>query len=49
MIISTLEQIAGYKMTKSLGVVSGNTIHARHLGKYIVTGLQTVVDGKIKE
>jgi uncharacterized protein YbjQ (UPF0145 family) len=49
MIISTLEQIAGYKMTKSLGVVSGNTIHARPSGKYIVAGLQTVVDGEIKE
>jgi uncharacterized protein YbjQ (UPF0145 family) len=49
MIISTLEQIAGYKMTKSLGVVSGNTIRARHLGKDIVAGLRTVVDGEIKE
>ena len=49
MIISTLEQIAGYKMTKSLGVVSGNTIRARHLGKDIVAGLRTVVGGKIKE
>ncbi len=49
MIISILEQIAGYKMTKSLGVVSGNTIRARHLGKDIVAGLQTVVDGEIKE
>ena len=49
MIISTLEQIAGYKMTKSLGVVAGNTIGARHLGKDIVTGLRTVVGGEIKE
>ena len=49
MIISTLEQIAGHKMTKSLGVVAGNTIRAQHLGKYIVAGLRTVVDGEIKE
>ena len=49
MIISTLEQIAGYKMTKSLGVVAGNTIRARHLGKDIVPGLRTVVGGEIKE
>ena len=49
MIISTLEQIAGYKMTKSLGVVSGNTIHARHLAKDIVAGLRTIVGGEIKE
>ena len=49
MIISTLEQIAGYKITESLGVVAGNTIRARHLGKDIVAGLRTVVGGEIKE
>ena len=49
MIISTLEQIAGYKITESLGVVARNTIRARHLGKDIVTGLRTVVGGEIKE
>ena len=49
MIISTLEQIVGYKMTESLGVVAGNTIRARHLGKDVVAGLRTVVGGEIKE
>ena len=49
MIISTLEQIAGHKITGSLGVVAGNTIRARHLGKDIVAGLRTVVGGEIKE
>ena len=49
MTISTLEQIVGYKITESLGVVAGNTIRARHLGKDIVAGLRTVVGGEIKE
>ena len=49
MIISTLEQIVGYKITESLGVVAGNTIRARHLGKDIVAGLRTIVGGEIKE
>ena len=49
MIISTLEQIAGYKITESLEVVAGNTIRARHLGKDIVAGLRTVAGGEIKE
>ena len=49
MIISTLEQIAGYKITESLEVVAGNTIRARHFGKDIVAGLRTVVGGEIKE
>ena len=49
MINSTLEQIAGYKITESLEVVAGNTIRARYLGKDIVAGLRTVVGGEIKE
>ena len=49
MIISTLEQVAGYQVTESLGVVTGNTIRARHLGKDIIAGLRTVVGGEIKE
>ena len=49
MIISTLEQVAGYQVTESLGVVTRNTIRARHLGKDIIAGLRTVVGGEIKE
>ena len=49
MIISTLEQIAGYKITESLEVVAGNTIRARYLGKDTVAGLRTVAGGEIKE
>ena len=49
MIISTLEQVAGYQVTESLGVVTGNTIRARHLGKDIIAELRTVVGGEIKE
>ena len=49
MIISTLEQVAGYQVTEYLWVVTGNTIRARHLGKDIIAGLRTVVGGEIKE
>ena len=48
MIISTLEQVAGYQVTESLGVVTGNTIRARHLGKDIIAGLRTVVGGELR-
>ena len=49
MIISTLEQVAGYQVIESLGIVTGNTIRARHLGKEIIAGLRTVVGGETKE
>ena len=49
MIISTLEQVAGYQVTESLGVVTGNTTRSRHLGKNIIAGLRTVVVREFKE
>ena len=47
--ISTLEQVAGYQVTKSLGIVTGDTIRSRNLGKDIIAKLRTVVGGEIKE
>ncbi|MBC7216949.1 MAG: YbjQ family protein [Candidatus Caldatribacterium sp.] len=49
MLLSTLEAIPGKKVKEVLGVVSGNTIRARWLGKDIVAALRTLVGGEIKE
>jgi uncharacterized protein YbjQ (UPF0145 family) len=49
MIIVNTESIPGYRVTRSLGLVRGNTIRAKHLGKDIVAGLRTIVGGEIKE
>ena len=49
MIISTLGQVAGYQVTESLGIATGNTIRSRHLGKDIIAQLRIVVGGEIKE
>ncbi|MDI3517706.1 MAG: hypothetical protein PWP09_1772 [Thermotogota bacterium] len=48
MILSTTEEVAGYKIKEVLGVVMGNTIRAKHLGKDIAAGLKTLVGGEIK-
>ena len=45
----TTDTIAGYTITESLGSVIGNTIRARHLGKYISAGLRSLVGGEITE
>jgi len=47
--IATTETIAGYVITKNLGVVIGNTIRARHVGKDILAGLRSLVGGEIIE
>jgi uncharacterized protein YbjQ (UPF0145 family) len=49
MIVTTSSQIAGKRIVKTLGVVRGNTIRARHIGKDILAGLKTIVGGEIQE
>ncbi len=39
----------GMKITKTLGLVRGNTIRARHIGKDILAGLRNIVGGEIHE
>ena len=49
MIITTTETISGKKVVKTLGLVKGNTIRARHLGRDIVAGFRNIVGGEIVE
>ena len=49
MIVVTTEQIAGKRLTETLGLVRGSTIRARHMGRDIMAGLRTIVGGEIKE
>jgi len=48
-IIVTSEQVVGKKIVKTIGMVKGNTIRARHIGKDIMAGLRGVVGGEITE
>ena len=49
MLVVTTETVAGQRVTESLGLVRGNTIRARHVGKDIMAGLRTLVGGEIHE
>lgn len=49
MIISTISNVAGYDISEQLGIVIGNTIRARHIGKDIAAGLRSLVGGEITE
>jgi uncharacterized protein YbjQ (UPF0145 family) len=48
-LITTQDELADYEITKTLGLVRGNTIRARHIGKDILAGLRTLVGGEITE
>ena len=49
MIVVTTDSIPGRRMVKTLGLVKGNTIRARHVGKDILAGLKGLVGGEISE
>ena len=40
MLVVTSPDIPGKKIVKTLGIVKGNTIRARHIGKDILAGLK---------
>jgi uncharacterized protein YbjQ (UPF0145 family) len=48
MIITTTENITGKNVKEVLGVVKGNTIQSRHVGRDIMAGLKTIIGGEIK-
>ena len=43
MIVATSDTIADKKIVKTLGLVRGNTIRARHLGKDILAGVTAMM------
>ena len=47
--MTTQDEFAEYKIDKTLGLVRGNTIRARHIGKDIIAGLRQLVGGEIIE
>ena len=49
MIVTTSEHIVGKRITRTLGLVRGNTIRARHVGKDTMAGLRTIVGGEVAE
>ena len=49
MIVTTSEQVEGKKIARTVGLVKGSTIRARHLGRDIMAGLRGVVGGEITE
>ena len=49
MIVVNTDFIPGKEIKEVLGLVRGNTVQAKHIGKDIVAGFRQVVGGEIKE
>ena len=48
MIVVNTETIPGMRITEMKGIVQGNTIRAKHLGRDIAAGLKNIVGGELK-
>jgi len=49
MIVISSSSIPGKKIVKVVGLVRGNTIRARHVGKDILAGFTNILGGEIEE
>jgi len=48
MIITNTEQVANYEITQTLGLVTGNVVRSKHVGRDFMAGLKTIVGGEIR-
>ena len=49
MIVVTTPTVPEKHVVRTLGLVRGNTIRARHVGKDIMAGLRSIVGGEVTE
>lgn len=49
MIIVNTNEIAGKKVSETLGLVKGSTIRAKHIGKDIAASFRHLIGGEMKE
>lgn len=47
-ILSNTETVPGRTIVEFFGVVTGNTVRAKHLGRDIMAGLKNIVGGELK-
>ena len=48
MILSNTETVPGKKIVEFYGVVTGNTVRAKHIGRDLMAGLKNIVGGELK-
>ena len=49
MIVITANRVSGKRVARTLGLVRGNTIRTRHIGKDIMAVMRNVVGGEVSE
>ncbi len=49
MLITTQDRFDDHRIIKTIGLVKGSTIRARHIGTDIMAGLRNIVGGEVQE
>ena len=49
MIVTTTNDIPGENIVKTLGLVKGNTVRARNIGRDILAGIKGMIGGEVSE
>ena len=49
MILTTTDEIPGREVVGTIGIVRGNTVRCRHVGRDILAVLRNVVGGEVHE
>ena len=49
MLVTTTHDVAGKRIVKTVGLVRGNTIRARHVGRDFMAGIKNMIGGEISE
>ncbi|MEZ4380707.1 MAG: YbjQ family protein [Nannocystaceae bacterium] len=47
MMMTTTDEVAGYRIVRVLGLVRGNTVRTRNVGHDFLAGLRTLVGGEV--
>lgn len=48
MFLSNTESVPGARITGTLGLVNGNTVRAKHVGRDILSGLKNIAGGELR-
>lgn len=49
MIVVTTDEVPGKRIVRTLGLVRGNSVRARHIGRDILAALKNIVGGEVHE
>lgn len=48
MLYTTTDSLPGYQITETLGVITGNVVQSKHIGRDLMAGLKSIVGGEIR-